>query len=544
MVVTRRQLVIASSLLLLAILGPVQFLHQVTGGGGGGSSTTWSSPTAVEQVLGIDFLQDVVQASNGTLWLAWESDRFGGISGRTDVLYKTMTGVVWSPTYNFTNSGWNAAPSLAQLTNGTILLLWSSNATGNWDLYYKRYNGAQWSSTVQLTTTLSDDTLSSATVGRDGTLWLVWTRLSASCTITPCRQLYYKTLKNGVWSPDLQLTTDATWNWDGSVAVAKDGRVWVVWSKWMTNNIYQIFTKVYNGTTWGPDTQVVFSNNWELHPSIMQDRNGTLWIFWAREQSAPANQFQDDIFSKFSTNNGVTWSSDTQMTFDPSCCLIDDKMPVAVQGSDRSIWLFYTSDLTGGGADFDIYYMKSSAIYPVHDVTVSSVKASPSLLYPGGLKSIGQSALVQVSVTVSDLGDFPEAVQVSVWAVNTTKYFSGTAAGSVALGGSVVLSLLWNTTFVKPGWYGFLASVAPVPGETVGDSGDNTLLVKRLVHVIPLGDVNQDGKVDFFDVLIFAAAYGSSPGSSRWNPYCDINGNGTVDFLDLLVLAANYGTVT
>ncbi len=521
--------------------GSIQNIPQVSAGT---LTVTWSSPTAVEQVPGIDILPDAVQASNGTLWLAWESDRFAGLTARTDILYKTMTGGAWSPTYNFTSSGYNASPALAQLPNGTIFLFWAALA-GNYDIFYKRFSNGGWSDSVQLTTSLGNDTLPAASVGRDGTLWLVWTRITASCTITPCRQLYYKTLRNGVWAGEVQLTTDATWNMLPSVTVAKDGRVWVVWSKWISKGTnWQIFYKIFNGSGWGPDTQVVSSNNWELHPAILQDRNGTLWIFWAREQSAPQNQFQDDIFSKYSIDNGVTWSSDAQMTFDPSCCLIDDNMPAAVQGSDRSIWLFYASDLTGGGADFDIYYLKSSPIYPVHDVTVSAIKTLSSLQYPGGLKSVGQSPVMTVNVTVADPGDFNESVRVTLTAFNSTNILVGTLTGSVVARGSVVISFGWNTTGLKPGWYSFLAAVGPVPGETIGDSGDNSLVVQKLVRILPIGDVNQDGKVDFFDLLILAAAYGSSPGSSHWNPYCDINGNGTVDFLDLLALAADYGTTT
>src|SRR5206468_5920151 len=69
----------------------------------------------------------------------------------------------------------------------------------------------------------------------------------------------------------------------------------------------QLFYNSYNGAIWGTESQVVSSSMPDAHPSIMQDRNGTIWLFWARLQG-PVNQEAWAIYSKFSTNNGSTWS--------------------------------------------------------------------------------------------------------------------------------------------------------------------------------------------------------------------------------------------
>jgi hypothetical protein len=68
--------------------------------------------------------------------------------------------------------------------------------------------------------------------------------------------------------------------------------------------------------------------------------------------------------------------------------------------------------------------------------------------------------------------------------------------------------------------------------------------VSNVVHILPLGDLNQDGTVGFMDALTFAADYGATIGSPRYDPYADINGNGVIDFLDATVLAANFGVIT
>ncbi|MEM2463118.1 MAG: hypothetical protein QXY07_00355, partial [Candidatus Bathyarchaeia archaeon] len=47
--------------------------------------------------------------------------------------------------------------------------------------------------------------------------------------------------------------------------------------------------------------------------------------------------------------------------------------------------------------------------------------------------------------------------------------------------------------------------------------------------------------VDVMDILTAARAYGSYPGSPRWNPACDIDDNWFVDIMDLLCIVGKYG---
>jgi hypothetical protein len=232
------------------------------------------------------------------------------------------------------------------------------------------------------------------------------------------------------------------------------------------------------------------------------------------------------------------------MTFDPPCCQIDDNDPALVQAADHSIWVFYDSDLPTASV-ISLYYITSSPIFPVHAVTVTKITSSPAQLYPGGLKSVGQGGIVKVNVTVTDIGDFPETVSVLLYGVNRTSYFVGSSStASVAVGGSIVFSMAWNTTGVKPARYTLTATVAPVLGESAGDISGNGFSTRSVVHIIPLGDVDQDGSLDIIDASTVALAFGSTPGMPHWNPYADINDNGIIDIIDVGVMALNFGVVT
>ena len=56
------------------------------------------------------------------------------------------------------------------------------------------------------------------------------------------------------------------------------------------------------------------------------------------------------------------------------------------------------------------------------------------------------------------------------------------------------------------------------------------------------GDMDGDGDVDIFDIVIIASAYGTSIGNPAYNPNADIDGDGDVDIFDVVIAAGNYGT--
>ena len=531
------------------VLQPIAILALCVGGlFASAAAVSFQAPSIVDNLGSVDSLPSALQFADGTTWVVWQS-----YTTKTAIYFSSFNGLSWSPYQQLTSSSvWSFSPTLSQLKNGTVLFVWASNMTGNSQIYYRSYNSGAWGSTVQVTSGSFDDFGPKSMVASDGRLWIVWYRetFSSSCVSGICRQVFYKILAGNVWSQDIQLTSDQTWNVFPAPTTVGGG-LWVSYSKWTSSGaLYNLFYRTYNGTTWSAEIQLTSVNTatfGDEHPALVLDRNGTMWAFWNRELKLSTTTFEDQLFYKNSTDLGTSWSADTQLTFggnstDP----IDSREPSAIQGVDRSVYVFFSSDITNMGSSFDIYYLKSAPILGVHNVAVNKIQASPSVLYPGGLKSVNQSPLVHINVTVVNLGDFSETISVSLTAVNKTSYPVGTATTTISPRSPVaVISFTWNTTSsVKPGRYGFVATISPVPGESFGNTPDNTLVTKNLVHLLPLGDVNQDGVVNLIDASIMAYGYGSRVGSSRYNPYADINGNGVIDLGDASVLAVNYGTRT
>lgn len=515
------------------------------------ASLSWSSPILIDSHPGISQLSSTLQASNGTLWVAFQSNRNNQSSNRYDVIYKTYTNGAWSTDHNLTMTGQNSGPSLVQLTNGTIGVFWSYKVGPSFEVYYAQYQSTGWTTPSQITSTTLNDTQPSAAVSQSGTVWLVWTRVNSTNPSIPAgKQVFYKTWTNGIWSPQTQLTTDTNQNYGASVMIAKDGIVRVTYSKGAAGSAYQLYEKTFNGVSWTADTQIVSSSSTDEHPSMMQDRNGTLWLFWGRLIVVSTLVQYYEVWTQHSYNLGTTWSSQVQLTPTPATGgpYFDSFQPAGVQSTSgvKPIWIFYTSNYNQ--PNYDIYALQSSGVNPVHDVKVTGLVGLSSLNtpweYPGGFKSVGQTAIVTIKVNITNIGDYLETVFAQVSLTNTSTINLNTIHQLVGPGNTNIFYFYWNTTGVAPARYGVTVNMNSLPGETQGNMGDDYYARTNILHILPFGDVDQDGSVTITDMTIFGFDfnYGESCQCSHYNPYANIDNGQYIDIVDVTIASANFNT--
>lgn len=84
----------------------------------------------------------------------------------------------------------------------------------------------------------------------------------------------------------------------------------------------------------------------------------------------------------------------------------------------------------------------------------------------------------------------------------------------------------------------------------VTDSVSRTDQIAHIVQVVshPVWDVDGDGKTDIRDISFVAKAFGSTPGSTNWNPIADLTGpsgvpDGKVDIKDISLVAKHFGEI-
>lgn len=513
----------------------------------------------MQTLTGINEQPSIIQASDGTLQLVWAHIALNGIS---NIYYSSrLTNGTWACNCSITNKGGhNLFPSIVQAANGTIFVFWGYKAatSTHYQIYYQHMKGTVWSQYAPVplqTSTSLNDTMPSAAVARDGTMWLVWTRDNSTATGTHVmRQLWYETMNSTGWSKreaSITSTSDINWNFQPSITIGKNSVPRIVYSRGQnTLANFQINYAYYTSTGWSQPRTVSASNSTadDENPSLLQDRNGTFWVFWTR--SLTTNHV---LRGAYSLDNGTSWQGETQLTSGCSGCPESEYPSAAQSTTDKNIWVIYSTN--PGPTGFDLYSLVTvRPITPVHDVTIStsigSYGANATLAYAGGFHNpyafISQSAVVLIFITVRNLGDFAENASVSITATNTTNFSLGSQVVSLPVGSSPVATFAWNTSGIRPARYGIFAS-ASIPVETIGNRGDNTLAKSGILHLIPVGDVDQDGSDTLTDVSFVFYNYGfgcSAPGfcSPRYNPWADPSGLGSINIIDIGIVSNNFDT--
>src|SRR6266566_3657812 len=284
------------TLLILIILAPMRVVAAAPCSSS--QSPSWQICGPIQSLTGIDEQPSVVQASDGTLRLAWTHIT---LTGSSMIYYASrMTDGTWTGNSSITNSGGrNLFPSIVQASNGTVFVFWSYKASTSthYQIYYRYLKGSVWSVYTQVplqTPTGLNDTQPSAALGRDGTIWLAWVRDNSTLagTTPVMRQLWYETLNSTSWSrKELSITSssDINWNFEPSVTVSKDGVPKIAFSRGQSSLAnFQINYIYRSGSGWTPPRAIVSSDPTanDQNPSLIQDRNGTLWVFYSTNPGA------------------------------------------------------------------------------------------------------------------------------------------------------------------------------------------------------------------------------------------------------------------
>ena len=302
---------------------------------------------------GVPSLAGVRNGTQLTVWCVWESDG----TGYNNIFYEVYDGVWKNETLTQLTFGNNdeTAPSITQSTDGKIWVVWSSNRTGNYNLFYKTSSnaGRTWSAEIQLTSYGSDDKAPAVMQASDGKIWFVWSRKMNATN----DDIFYKTFDGSNWSSEIRLTTYIGFGdypgFDRQPAImqANDGKIWIFWTRFMSSGDWDILVKTFNGTSWTNERNLTGDpGNHDTDPTAFQAQDNTMYLFWSSRDLSP--NAQDDIYYKTSSDNGTTWSASFQFTKNN----YDDLWPSAIQSQDRMVWVVWASSIND---NLDIYYQAS-----------------------------------------------------------------------------------------------------------------------------------------------------------------------------------------
>ncbi len=198
-------------------------------------------------------------------------------------------------------------PSIIQLQNGTIMLVWQSRFSNSSEICYKTSNGTSWSETIQLTTDPAHDHSPTVIQTTSGEIWVVW----ASDRYGDY-EIFYKTFNGSAWLSDTRLTTSMDYDVQPTIIQAANGHIYIFWSS-DTSGDFDIYYKCYNGTTWTERVTFIAGSYDDEWPAVMRARDTKIWVAYATDEvDQPDGNWE--IFIKSSLAGDVNGDGITNIT--------------------------------------------------------------------------------------------------------------------------------------------------------------------------------------------------------------------------------------
>ena len=236
-------------------------------------------------------------------------------------------------------------------------------------VYFKTWDGSIWSGRQAVTSGSFSDSGNFVTSLVNETMMILW-----SSNRTSSAQIYYRLYwaGGGTQFPTtgpIKLTSSSMYDQAPTAVQDRNGRIWVAWAR--TNaqaTSSQIYYKYYNGTAWSPDfpaPPASISNIDQASPYITQTKDGYIRLVWADNSTINFNLFYTSTNDTMTTlpSTGVPVGSWLAKTGFPFSGTNDDDHPVLVQSRDGACWIFFQRSIVTPPAE-NLYFASTPATSP------------------------------------------------------------------------------------------------------------------------------------------------------------------------------------
>jgi hypothetical protein len=186
-------------------------------------------------------------------------------------------------------------PAVAVDGNGAVVVVWSENRDGNWDLYQRTYLPGKrtFSDPVRLTRGAGTDTDAVLATAPDGKVWMAWQSFNEGRSDILLAPL------DGSSSAPLKISDSPADEWSPAIAIDKSGRIHVAYDTYEAGN-YDVMLRTRNADgTLSTARAVAASAKYEVRPSVAVDARGRAWVAYEEREaqwgkdSGPLDQTDD-----------------------------------------------------------------------------------------------------------------------------------------------------------------------------------------------------------------------------------------------------------
>ncbi len=287
------------------------------------------------------------------------------------VFYKRSAdqGETWGPDTRLSGSpGYADFPSLA-LSGSSLHLVWRDNRSGQYTSYYKRSldGGRNWGPDVSLG--LEHWWPGVAAVGP-----YVYVALNDNLDSTNSEVFFRRSTDNGTTWDSIFRISNATGRSEDPCIEAGDSLVHIAWNEFRDGNCEVYYRRSSDrGVTWGPETRLTNAPLHSYSPNLVAS-GPILDVAWEDRRSG-----NYDIYRKRSTDFGLTWGPDIQLTSDTANSLY----PTFVL-SGSNIHMLWFGFGTGAGVSYLRSTNNGATWDPIYTlVPAATSPGNPFIAYSG-----------------------------------------------------------------------------------------------------------------------------------------------------------------
>lgn len=317
-----------------------------------------------------------IASSGDTVHVVWSDNRVGG---NFEIFYKRSTdgGLSWGSDTRISNNVYFSTNPSISVSGSVVIVVWDDDRDGstNKEIYYNRSSdaGTNWGTDTRLT---NDPAASeNACVSISGSLvFVTWADTRASGPGG-----YYIRSTDGGMSWGAETPFGGTW----SPAVFVSGQViHVVWTDGRGNHPGIYYKRSSNGgTTWGAETPLTINDvAYSDSPSLSVSGSDVHVVFRDSRNSTGTGY---EIFHKHSTDGGLTWSADAQLTnfgvtvYNPSLSVSGSGVHVVwADNHEGNFEIYYDRSADGGQSWQTVTRLtnnSSASFYPFVSASVAAV---------------------------------------------------------------------------------------------------------------------------------------------------------------------------
>ena len=214
----------------------------------------------------------ITHAADGALWAAYL--QWDGAESDAVYVKRWPVGGEWSEPVMLDDGCWDHySPAISARGDG-VLVAWSGQSDGNFEVYAAEVSAGGVPGEVrQLSDAPYADFNVRAASNADGDATVVWQSMRSGRG-----DIYARRLVGDKWRKELRVSRSPASDWEPSIAVAADGKMWIAWDTYDAGN-YDVCLRPL-GKKLGKLVRVTTEPTAQFHASVAAAPNGDIWLAW------------------------------------------------------------------------------------------------------------------------------------------------------------------------------------------------------------------------------------------------------------------------